>query len=78
MNVSSFLIIIAKLYIGITASRSFALSACVSFFLLIQSVNESHFLNVTSFLFLPAAMIAASAFCPATVIVPFSSMYASR
>ena len=48
-----------KLYIGITTSRSLALS--------IQSGNREQFLNATYLLFLSAAIIAVSAPCQTTV-----------
>ena len=40
----------AKIYIGITKSSSFALSTCVFFILLVQSMNSAQFLNISSFL----------------------------
>ena len=40
----------SKLYIGITTSKSFALSICVLFILLMQSVNGAQFLNIASLL----------------------------
>ena len=47
----------------------FALSTCVLFISLIQSVNGAQFLNITFLLLSPAP--------PATDIVPLTSIYAS-
>ena len=41
-----------KLYIGITTSMPLALSTCVLFILLMQSVNGAQFLNTTFLLLL--------------------------
>ena len=58
------------MYIGITASMSLALSACILFILLMQSVNVAQFLNITSFtLFLLPVF--------AVVLVPLISIYMS-
>ena len=42
-----------KLYISITTSISLALSICVLFISLMQSVNGAQFLNISSFSLLP-------------------------
>ena len=42
-----------------------------------QPVNGAQFLNITYLLFLSAAIAAACAPCPTTVIIPFTSMCAS-
>ena len=42
-----------------------------------QPVNGAQFLNITYLLFISAAIAAACAPCPTTVIIPFTSMCAS-
>ena len=64
-----------KLYIDIITSVSLALSACVLFISLMQSVNGAQFLNMTFLLVLFAAAPATE--LPATDIVPLKSIYAS-
>ena len=57
--------------------EKYGITNCLLFICLIQSVNRAKFSNVTFVLFLSAAFAAASAPCPTTVKVPFTSMYAS-
>ena len=52
-----------KLYFGITASRYFALSTCVSFILVMQLVNGPNFLNTACLLFLSATLAASYCSC---------------
>ena len=61
--------------LSITTSMSLALSTCVLFVSLMQSVNGAHFLNIVFLLVLFAAAGATDLF--ATVIVPFISIYSS-
>ena len=63
-----------KLYIGITTSTFLALSICVLYISLMQSVNKEKKLNITFLLLLPGSAAAANV---AAVIVPFASIYAS-
>ena len=51
-----------KLYIGITASMSLALSICVLFISLMQPVNGAQFLNTTTL----SALFGFSSACGAT------------
>ena len=65
-----------KLYIGITISKSFAISIWVLFILLIQSINIIQFLNSTT-VFLSSNCFAVSlSSSPVIAIVPLTSMYA--
>ena len=66
-----------KFYIGITTSRSFALSTWVLFVSIMQSVNTVQFLNITPLFLLSPFRYAASAPIPVIAIFPFASMYAS-
>ena len=66
-----------KLYIGITISKSWALSVSVSFILLMHLVNGAQFLNTTSLFLLSACLAAASSPVAAVVIAPLTSIYAS-
>ena len=66
-----------KLYIGITISKSLALSFSVLFISLSQLVNEAQFLNITPLFLSSACLSAALAPAPVIVIVPLRSMYAS-
>ena len=62
-----------KLYIGITTSMSLALSICVLFISLMQSVNGAQFLNTTSLFPLFGLSLA----CAAIYIVPLTGIDAS-
>ena len=64
-----------KLYIGITTSMFLALSTCVLFVSLMQSVNGAQFSNITFLLKLFAAAHSAALF--ALDIVPLTSIYVS-
>ena len=59
-----------KLYIGITISTSLALSICVLFISLMQSVNGAQLLNITFLL----ALFGAATVVSATVIVPLTNI----
>ena len=69
------LICSTKLYIGITISISLALSNWVLFILLMQSVNEAQFLNITFLLVLCPSASAAAVLL--TNIFPLTSIYTS-
>ena len=62
-----------RLYIGITTSMSLALSICVLFISLLQSVNEAQLLNRTSLL----TWFGLSPACGVFVVVPLTTIYAS-
>ena len=64
-------------YIGITKSRSFALSTCVFIMSPIQSAKCCIVYKYFTFLFLPAATAALPTHCPTTVIFTLRCMYAS-
>ena len=64
-----------KLCIGITTSMSLALSTCILFISLMQSVNGAQFVNIMFLSILFAAANVAAVF--STVIVPLTHMYAS-
>ena len=61
-----------KLYISMTTSKFFALSACVLFISLMQSGNSEKSLKTASLLFLSESSPALT-----TIIVPPTSIYAS-
>ena len=64
--------ILLKLHTGISTPLSLALSTCVLFISLMQSVNEEQFLNVAFLpLFPPPAAISV------TALVPLTSIYQS-
>ena len=67
---------LALLYIGITTSMLLALTFCVFFISLMQSVNGAQFLNTTSISLLLFATAGPTALFE-TVIVPLTSIYAS-
>ena len=56
---------------------SLALSTCVLFISYMQLVNGAQFLNATPLSHSSACLAAASAPCPAIVIVPLTRIYAS-
>ena len=56
---------------------SLALSTCVLFISLMQSVNGAQFLNATPLSLSSACLAAASAPSPAVAIVPLTRIYAS-
>ena len=60
-----------ELYTGITTSMSLALSICVLFISLMQSINGAQFLNTTSLLLLSG--FAAGTSAGAIFIVPLTS-----
>ena len=62
-----------KLYISVAAPMFLALSTCVLFISLMQSVNEAEFLNIC-FKF---ALFASAAAVFTNIILPLSSMYVS-
>ena len=66
-----------RLYTSIAAFRFFALSNLVLFILMIQSVNDTQFLNVTCLFILSAFLSAGSAPVPVIDIVLFTSMCTS-
>ena len=61
-----------KLYVGITTWMSLALSVCVLFISLMQSVNGAQFLHTNCIL-----LFSSPAATSATVIVPITRIYAS-
>ena len=62
-----------ELYIGITTTMCLALSICVFFILLMESVNGAQVLNITSLSLLFSCTCAAAMF--ATNIIPYIIPY---
>ena len=66
-----------NLFIGIITSRPLALSAWLLFISFKHLLNSAQLLTVTYLSSLSSAIAIAPAACPATVIVPLASVYAS-
>ena len=62
---------------GITISKSFALSTCVLFISHMQLVNGAQFLNTTPLSLSSACLAAASAHLPVVAIFSLTKIYAS-